>query len=119
DTATGGATGHFSWTPSPAQGGQSFNVVFSAFDGSLTTFETIRFTANQPPVLGPVSGATRNEGSQLTFPLSATDPDTPLNTLTFTATILNPNPLDPTLDLTSFINTTSNTSPAAATFDWT
>jgi hypothetical protein len=38
---------------------------------------------NKPPVLGSIGAKSINEGSPLSFPVTATDPDLPANTLTF------------------------------------
>ena len=68
----------FSWTPTYAQGG-SYNLTFSVNDGnSATASETITITVsnlNRDPLLGAIGNKSTTENSNLTFTLSATDPD--------------------------------------------
>src|SRR5207245_7704932 len=47
------------------------------------TFTVIVNEVNLPPALAPISDKTVNEGSLLSFTASASDPDLPQNTLTF------------------------------------
>jgi hypothetical protein len=86
------ATRVFAWTPTEAQGPNVFSgVVFAVSDGTTTTSETITVTVNevnQAPVLTAIGNKSVNEGSLLTFTLSATDADLPANTLTFSASTL-------------------------------
>ena len=67
----------FSWTPTSGQAG-TYQVTFSASDSSLTDSETITITVNNvngAPVLASIGSKSVNEGSLLSFAISATDPD--------------------------------------------
>src|SRR5262249_28012646 len=81
-------TGVFSWTPSEAQGANSYPVtVRVTADGSpsLSDEETIPLMVNevnQAPVLGAIGERAVDEGSTLTFTATATDADLPVNALT-------------------------------------
>ena len=82
-------TGEFSWTPAEDQDG-THTVTFAisddfAPDAGVTTEEmtiTVNET-NQSPVLGPVGDQLVDERAELTFTVTATDPDTPANELAF------------------------------------
>ena len=83
------STRTFSWTPSYAQSGTYNNVHFEVTDGSLTASENIRITVNNvngPPVLSSIGNKSVNEGSLLSFTISATDPDG--DTMTYSASNL-------------------------------
>ena len=74
----GGGSGTFSFTPDFTQQG-SYDVTFTATDdGSATDIEVVTITVNQvnlPPVLAAIGPRNGTEGSQLTFVVSASDPD--------------------------------------------
>ncbi|HEX5031157.1 MAG TPA: putative Ig domain-containing protein [Candidatus Eisenbacteria bacterium] len=80
-----GSTGAFSWTPSS---GGSFPVTVIVTDNgtpNLNDSETITIdvqAVNGPPVLAAIGNKTVDEGSQLSFTATATDPDN--DPLTFT-----------------------------------
>jgi hypothetical protein len=82
-------TGEFSWTPTEAQGPGDYSVTFRVTDDgtpNLYDEETISITVNEvnlPPVLDPIGDKTVDEEVLLGFTLSATDPDIPANTLTY------------------------------------
>ena len=60
---------------------------FSVSDGSLNDAETVAISVgnvNSPPVLTAIGSKTINEGTNLSFTLSATDPDG--DSLTYSAT---------------------------------
>ena len=82
-------SGAFRWTPSEAQGPGSFNVTVRVTDDgtpNLDDFETIAITVgevNLPPVLGAIGNQSIDEGVELAFTASSTDPDSPANTLTY------------------------------------
>ncbi|MEO8497164.1 MAG: putative Ig domain-containing protein, partial [Planctomycetota bacterium] len=82
-------TGVFTWTPSEAQGPGTFDITVRVTDDgtpNLSDSETITVTVgevNEPPVLAAIGNKSVDEGSLLTFTASASDPDTPANTLTF------------------------------------
>jgi PKD repeat protein len=81
------STGVFTWTPSEAQGPGTYTFNVTVSDGSLTDEKEITVTVNEvnlPPVLTlPSLSFSINWGEQLTFTATATDPDIPANTLTF------------------------------------
>jgi len=83
------STGAFSWTPSEAQGPGSYSVTVRVTDSgtpAMSDTETITITVsevNEAPVLAAIGNKTIDEGSLLTFTATATDPDIPANTLTF------------------------------------
>ena len=96
DTLTYSATGlpsgagfdasTFSWTPGYSQAG-SYPVTFAVTDGTLTDSEAVIITVtnvNQPPVLAFIGNKSVDEGQSLSFPISASDPDS--DTLTYSAT---------------------------------
>jgi len=86
-----GSSGAFSWTPTEAQGPGVYEFKVRVTDdgtnpAALFDEEEITVTVNEvnrPPVLGSIGNKTVNEGSLLTFTATATDPDIPANTLTF------------------------------------
>ncbi|MBI2954328.1 MAG: tandem-95 repeat protein, partial [Chloroflexi bacterium] len=84
-----GSTGVFMWTPSEAQGPGVYTATVRVTDNgtpSQSTSEAVRITVNevnQQPLLAPISNKTVARGSTLIFTASATDPDLPANTLTF------------------------------------
>jgi hypothetical protein len=94
DTITYSATGlpsgatftgqTFSWTPN--QSG-TYQVIFTASDGLAETSQTVNLTVNnvnRAPVLAAISDKSVNEGSLLSFQVSATDADN--DTITYSAT---------------------------------
>ena len=102
------ATGAFSWTPTEAQGPASYTFTIKVSDGSLSaarTFQVQVSEVNRAPSLGafatPASGVW---GKDLTFTATATDPDLPANTLTF-----------------SLVNAPSGATinPSSGAFSWT
>lgn len=67
----------FSWTSSNQQAGE-YEIVFRVSDGALTDSETITVlvnNVNQPPVFDPIGDKEIDEGQQLSFLISASDPD--------------------------------------------
>ena len=80
-------SGGFAWTPSEAQGPGVFALTVTVSDGSATDSETFEITvgeANLPPVLAPIGAKTTQETIPLLFTATASDPDLPSQTLTFT-----------------------------------
>ena len=83
------STGAFSWTPSEAQGGLTPSVTITVTDngtGNLTDSETFIITVgdtNTAPVLAAIGNQSVNEGATLSFTASATDPDLPAQSLTY------------------------------------
>ncbi|MEW5795166.1 MAG: Ig-like domain-containing protein [Candidatus Zixiibacteriota bacterium] len=81
----GDGTGTLSWTPTYDDQG-AYPVTFTASDGDLTDEETITITVNnvnRAPLLATIDPQQVNEGVNLTFGASATDPD--LDPLTLSA----------------------------------
>jgi Ca2+-binding RTX toxin-like protein len=83
-------TGLFTWTPTLAQLGSHTIAVVATDDGfparSANHVLTIQITVaevNQPPVLAAIGNKSVNEGSALTFTPTASDPDIPANTLSY------------------------------------
>lgn len=75
----GDGTGTFSWTPTYNQGNVTpYSVTFIASDGEFTDEETIQITVNdvnRAPVLTAIGNKSTDENVQLSFIISATDPD--------------------------------------------
>jgi hypothetical protein len=93
----------FSWTPAQGQAG-TYIVNFIASDGRLEDVETVIITVNHTdnsPVINPVGDKSVDENVNLTFTVSATDPDG--NDITYSAQNL---PAGAT-----FINQTFNWTP--------
>lgn len=70
-------TGYFSWIPDYNASGV-YSVTFGVNDGSLTDSETISITVyhvNRAPVLGNIGNKQVNEGTELSFNVSAEDED--------------------------------------------
>ncbi|MEW6050859.1 MAG: Ig-like domain-containing protein, partial [Candidatus Zixiibacteriota bacterium] len=82
----GNGTGTFNFNPTFAQAG-TYNVTFYASDGIAIDSEQVVITVNnvnQAPVLAAIGPRSVNEGANLNFGVSATDPDgtTPILTTT-------------------------------------
>lgn len=81
------STGAFSWTPTEAQGPNTyvFSVVVS--DGSLTASSPINITVNEvnaaPSIANVPAAATIDELAPYGFTATASDPDIPVQALTF------------------------------------
>ncbi len=88
--------GTFSWTPTEAQGPGTYAItvrVIKNGNPALADAKTFTVTVNevnQPPVLAAVADRLVNAGSALSFTISATDPDLPPNTLTFSLDVAPP-----------------------------
>ncbi|WP_129582714.1 putative Ig domain-containing protein, partial [Methanolobus psychrotolerans] len=83
-------TREFTWTPDYADYG-TYNVIFTIGDGSLSDSETVLINVgyiNRAPVLEPIGDKSVDEGSELRFTISGSDPDS--DTLTYSATNLPP-----------------------------
>jgi PKD repeat protein len=80
-------TGVFTWTPSEAQGPGTYTFNVTVSDGSLTDEKEITVTVNEvnsnPTLTLPSLPSSINEMEEWTFTATATDPDIPANTLTF------------------------------------
>ena len=79
--------GDFSWTPSETQGPGSYPITVVVSDGVATDSETITVTVDEvnraPTVTAIDDVAHHNEMTELSFTATATDPDVPANTWTF------------------------------------
>ena len=84
--ATITTNGKFTWTPTESQGPNTYTLDVIVSDGQEIDSETITITVledNQPPTLNPIGPQTIEEENLLTFTATATDPDIPAQTLTF------------------------------------
>ena len=104
-------TGIFKWTPAEQHGPGSFTIGVSATDSGTPALEdTTSFTVhvtetNEPPVVVAIDEKQALEHEELTFRVSANDPDVPATTLSY---FLEPGaPLGATID------------PASGVFRWT
>ncbi|MEK7678284.1 MAG: Ig-like domain-containing protein, partial [Verrucomicrobiota bacterium] len=83
------AGGVFTWTPGEALGGTVPTITIRVTDNgnpSMSASETITISVldtNSPPALAAVGNKSVVEGNLLTFTATATDPDIPAQTLTF------------------------------------
>src|SRR5439155_802840 len=79
-------SGTFRWTPTSAELGGPYRVVFFAYNSLATSARTHIYIgpggSNRPPVLDPIGSKAVNELAPLTFTATATDPDAG-QTLTF------------------------------------
>ncbi len=88
--AVDGSSGAFAWTPSEAQGPGSYTFTVRVTDNgtpALSDEEEITVTVNEvnrTPVLAAIADQTTPWGAAVSFTASATDPDLPANTLTYT-----------------------------------
>src|SRR5262249_17444317 len=72
--------------PTEAQGPNSYAITVRVSDSITNADQTVTLTVkevNQPPVLASIGNKTIDEGLLLNFTASATDPDLPANSLTF------------------------------------
>ena len=82
-------TGLFTWTPTEAQGPGVFDITIVVTDNgtpALSDSQTFTVTVvevNQPPVLDPIDDKEVDEGTLLSFTVTAGYPDLPATTLTF------------------------------------
>jgi hypothetical protein len=79
-------TGTFTFSPDFTQAG-SYSVTFFASDGTLKDSQVVAITVtntNRPPVMTAIGPQTVAEGATLTVPVTATDPDGTVPTLTTT-----------------------------------
>lgn len=96
----------FSWTPTVPQGPGVYTVTFTADDGETATSANGQITVtggtNQSPVFPTIDDKTVNVGENLTFGVTANDPDG--DPLTYSASNLPPG---------------ATFNPATQTFSWT
>jgi len=108
--------GYFTWTPTEAQGPGVYNINITVSDGIATDYEVITVTVNEvnlPPVLNLIGPKTINEGALLQFTITASDPDIPAQTLTFSASNL---PLGATFNPTTRVFSWTPTSGQAGVY---
>jgi hypothetical protein len=85
----GAGSGVFTWTPTEAQGPGTNQITLIVTDNGtppLSTaqdFNVVVLESNEPPVLAPVANRALHAGMTLTVTNPATDPDIPVNSLTF------------------------------------
>ena len=85
----GANSGIFTWTPSESQGPSTNTITQIVTDSGTppmsasTTFTVAVLESNEPPVLAAIPDRTIHLGMTLVITNSATDPDIPTNTLTF------------------------------------
>ena len=83
------ASGAFSWTPTEAQGPGNYPITIRVADNatpSTNDFETITVTVNEvnnAPTLAAIADQTVNEGGTVSVTASASDSDTPSNSITY------------------------------------
>ena len=83
------STGAFSWTPSEAQGPDTYSVTFRVTDNgtpALSHDQTVRIAVgevNLPPSLVSPGNKSIAWGNELSLTLAGSDPDLPANTLTY------------------------------------
>ncbi len=90
-TNNGNGTGSFTFNPNFSQAGV-YNVTFIASDGNLADSEVVAITVtgtNLTPVLASIGPRSVTEGANLTFNISATDPDGTTPTLSALSVPLN------------------------------
>ncbi|MCH7948677.1 MAG: tandem-95 repeat protein, partial [candidate division Zixibacteria bacterium] len=81
---SGNGNGSLSWTPTFAQSGV-YSVTFYATDGVATDSEVVAITVNnvnQAPVLAAIGNKTVDEGQNLNFTVTSSDPDGTIPVLT-------------------------------------
>ena len=90
--AIGATSGVFTWTPTEVQGPSTNRITVLATDNSVppaTTTQSFTVTvleSNEPPVLAPIANRTVHAGMTVAITNSATDPDIPANSLSFSLT---------------------------------
>ncbi len=83
------ASGLFTWAPTEAQGPSTNVIAVRITDDGLpplsttNTFTVVVHEVNRAPVLDPIADRVVNQGDVLAFTVTASDPDLPLQHLTF------------------------------------
>ena len=78
--------GSFSWTPGEGDGPGSYSIVVSVSDGTSNaagSFSVNVTEENSPPSIAPISDLSVDEGNSVNVTASASDPDLPNQTLSF------------------------------------
>ncbi|MDD4307969.1 MAG: Ig-like domain-containing protein [Thermoplasmata archaeon] len=81
------SAGNLTWTPGEDQGPGTYSYTIQVSDGSLTDSETFWITVaevNRAPSFTAITSKAVAEGNLLGFQTTATDPDIPVNTLSYT-----------------------------------
>ncbi|MDF1544856.1 MAG: Ig-like domain-containing protein [bacterium] len=104
----GDGTADFDWTPDFTQAG-TYNVTFFASDGILSDSEVVAITVieagNQYPIMAAIGAQSGSEGANLSFGVTAVDPDATTPVLTTT-----------TLPTGAFF---TDNGDGSGSFDWT
>jgi len=142
-------TGIFTWTPAAQQAPGQYSVTITVTDNgsargcrnlsASTTFTITVLKVNLPPVLAAISNYVVTAGETVAFVATATDPNWPTNTLTFslgTSSLFQPGPTNATLNAATgsfrwptsdqdagdvvwfFLTVTNNGVPGLATSCW-
>jgi choice-of-anchor C domain-containing protein len=127
------ATGLFTWTPTETQGPGTYAFTIKVSDGSLTdtkSFNVQVAEVNSAPVLGAIGDRQLQLGKTLTVQATATDPDLPVNGLTYSLDSGAPNgaSIDPVTGVLSWtptaagdfqvtVRVTDNGTPQLADFE--
>jgi uncharacterized delta-60 repeat protein len=81
------SAGLFTWTPTEGQGGQTYSFAVRVSDGEDSALMPIELTVPEtntaPTLTGVPAAAVALEGMEFTFDADATDPDVPVQTLTW------------------------------------
>jgi len=104
----------FSWTPG-FEDADNYTVRFTVTDscpeGDLSDFKDVTITVGdtcRPPVLDPIGAQSTIEGEELSFTITATDPDLPNDTLSFSCE-----------SESEVINCSTSFNPSTGFFSWT
>jgi choice-of-anchor C domain-containing protein len=127
------ATGLFTWTPTETQGPGTYAFTIKVSDGSLTdtkSFNVQVAEVNSAPILGAIGDRQLQLGKTLTVQATATDPDLPVNGLTYSLDSGAPNgaSIDPVTGVLSWtptaagdfqvtVRVTDNGTPQLADFE--
>jgi uncharacterized repeat protein (TIGR01451 family) len=112
--------GMFIWTPTEAQGPNSYTFDVVVSDGSLTDNEAITVTVNEvnvAPVLAAIGSQNVDELTELSFTATASDADLPANVLTFSLSDSVPTGASITSDGVFTWTPTEAQGPGSYTFD--
>ena len=100
-------SGALTWTPSEEEGPGSYPVTVRVTDDGVPvlsvteSFTVVVEEVNQPPTLDPIADQTVLEGDLLSVSVTATDPDSPANSLSYSLEAVSPQgaSIDPTRGL--------------------
>ena len=86
------SSGIITWTPTEVQGPGTYSVVVTVTDvgtpseSDATSFAVTVIEVNSPPVVNSPGDQTSSEGELVSLTVTASDPDLPANSLTFSTT---------------------------------